>query len=170
MSTTAAGGTPLTIRAVQPSDKRGLARFYDGLSEHSRWMRFMHPVPALSPAQLRYLTEVDGDGHYAVLAFAGDECVAEARFIRLTEEPDVAEVAVAVTDRLQRRGVGRLLVGELCSRAGEVGIRSFLFLAHPMNKAAVAFMRSLGARPHLDDGLVTGHVVLGTRKWLADSA
>jgi ribosomal protein S18 acetylase RimI-like enzyme len=47
-----------------------------------------------------------------------------ARFVRLRDEPDVADVAIAVADRYQRKGLGRVLISRLIEAAKERGIRT----------------------------------------------
>src|SRR2546423_10261447 len=56
------------------------------LSEESRRLRFLGAKPRFTGAELRYLTEVDGCDHYALVAQLADDplaIVAVARFVRL---------------------------------------------------------------------------------------
>jgi hypothetical protein len=62
---------------------------------------------------LRYLTDVDHRDHKAIVAIdeqtgAG---VGLARYVRCPGRPEVAEVALTVTDDWQRTGVGAAPVG-----------------------------------------------------------
>lgn len=63
-----ADGSRVTLRAVEPEDKRLLAAAFDGLSEQSRYRRFFTPLRELDERQLAYLTEVDHHDHEALLA------------------------------------------------------------------------------------------------------
>lgn len=122
-------GDRLRIRPVWPSDKARLKRAFYRLSSLSRYRRFLAHKRALSDAELRFFTEVDGHDHYALVAVeqgpAGGEgeMVGAARFVRLDDPPDTAEIAVAVVDDHQRRGIGRLLLERLSQAAFERGIR-----------------------------------------------
>ena len=92
-----------------------------------RRLRFISPKPSLSPRELAYLVNVDGHNHEALGAsdHASGQGVGVARFIRLTEEPEVAEVAVTVIDSWQRRGLGTLLLEHLADQARAQGITHF---------------------------------------------
>lgn len=119
----------IRVRPVRSTDKAGFVRAFNRLSSLSRYRRFLGHKRALSDAELRLFTEVDGHDHYALVAVkpgaAGHEgeVVGAARFIRLDDQPETAEIAVAVVDDHQRRGIGRLLLERLSQAAFERGIR-----------------------------------------------
>jgi len=118
-------GTRVTLRPVRRSDVEALRSFVHSLSAESRYLRFHASVTELSEAQWDYLVSVDGQNHVAVVAWLGRVIVGVGRYIRLKESPDTAEVAFAVADALQRRGLGLLLRDELVAAAQAVGIRFF---------------------------------------------
>ena len=153
-----AGGGEVLIRPIRPDDKRGLQQAIERMSPQSRYRRFFSPVPRVTGAQLRYLTEVDHHTHEALLAIdpVSEDGVGVARFVRSQEDPAVAEVAVAVSDDWQRRGVATLLLYELTTRAREEGIRRFTASVLAENQAALDMMRKLGeARVrHAEQGTV----------------
>src|SRR3954454_4207676 len=93
-------GTEVFIRPIRATDKAMLAARLTRLSETSRQQRFLGPKPRLTSAELRYLTEVDGHDHYAVVATtpADGDIVATARWVRLPSDPEAAEAAVVVCD------------------------------------------------------------------------
>ncbi len=137
-------GATLDIRRIHASDREVLQRGLQRMGPESRYRRFFPPVSRLTEAQLDYLTEVDHHDHEALVAFAHDtrEGVGVARFVRV--ESHVAEPAVVVTDRWQRRGVGTALLNALAERAREEGIRSFLAPVLAENAAAIASLSRLG--------------------------
>src|SRR3954469_6537729 len=92
---------------------------FDGLSDHSRYLRFHAPMPRLTKSFRDHLTDLDGDRHAAVVAEVVGEPVGIARLVRAG--PGSAEVAVAVVDQWHRRGVGRLLLTEIAELAGALG-------------------------------------------------
>jgi hypothetical protein len=97
-------GTEVTLREIRADDKELLAAGHARLSEKSRLKRFLASKPKLTASDLRYLTEVDGVNHYAVVALVGGDIVGVARWVRLVGEPESAEAAVAA----RRRGVKRI--------------------------------------------------------------
>jgi RimJ/RimL family protein N-acetyltransferase len=134
------------IRPIEPDDKDELARGFDRLSERSRYRRFLSPRGKLTQAELRYFTEVDHHDHEALVAVdpKTGEGVGVARFVRSTEDPTLAELAVAVVDDWQGRGVGSLLTAELAERAREEGIACFTALALAENEAMLGLLGELG--------------------------
>jgi RimJ/RimL family protein N-acetyltransferase len=118
-------GTVVTLRPVRGTDIEALRSFLQGMSPESRYLRFHASVTDLSDAQWQYLVSADGRNHVAIVAWRGAVVVGVGRYIRLEGSPDKAEVAFAVTDALQRRGLGALLRDELVAAARRAGIRSF---------------------------------------------
>jgi RimJ/RimL family protein N-acetyltransferase len=124
-------GTLVTIRPITPSDRDELRRQFMRLSPESRYRRFFHAVTEPTDEMLAYLTEVDGEDHFAVVAVIDsldlrtDQGVGVGRFLRLPDEPDTAEAAVTVVDDFQRRGLGKILLATLADAAKERGIRKF---------------------------------------------
>ena len=121
-------GTRVEIRPIRPEDRDELARGFARLSPASRYRRFLAQTGALSDETLRYLTEVDGKDHVALVAttpshdLRRDVGLGVARFIRLPDEPDVAEAAITVADEAQGKGLGKLLLAELCAAARRPGV------------------------------------------------
>ena len=134
-------GTPILLRLIRPSDKELLLRGFQGLSEHSRFLRFLVPKTSLSEEELRYLTEIDGENHFAIGAqLVGGEGqpatgLGIARMIRYPHEPEVAEAAIAVADEVHGRGLGTLLFMRLVAAGCERGVRRFRCEVHASNNA-----------------------------------
>src|SRR5215471_16701586 len=89
-------GSKVLIRQVQSADAPLLADGFARLSARSRQARFLTPKRELSPAELRYLTEVDHHDHEALGAVdhADGRGVGVARYIRSADDPQAAEIAV----------------------------------------------------------------------------
>jgi hypothetical protein len=68
--------------------------------------RFLAPHGRLTESELRYFTEVDHHDHEALVAIDPNtgHCTGVARYVRSTDDPAVAELAVAVVDGWQRQG------------------------------------------------------------------
>jgi RimJ/RimL family protein N-acetyltransferase len=121
-------GTRLRIRPVEPADKPRLEAALSRLSVESIRRRFLAAKPSLTTAELRYLTEVDGSQHIALVAVLDeepDEIAAVARCVRTEPGGDTAEFAIVVGDELQGLGLGSVLARELAARACAEGIRRF---------------------------------------------
>jgi GNAT superfamily N-acetyltransferase len=139
-------GERIEIRPIRPEDRDDLAAGVRELSPESRYRRFLGATAELSERHLRYLTEVDHHDHEALVAVeAGTEHgVGVARFVRSSEDPEVAEIAVAVADPWQRRGVGTALLRRLNERAREEGIRRFSAEVLTENRPMLELIRELG--------------------------
>jgi GNAT superfamily N-acetyltransferase len=139
-------GKEVLIRQIRPEDKAGLRQGFERLSPESRYRRFFSLSPTLTDGQLRYLTELDHHTHEALLAIDPDSRygLGVARFVRATENPATAEVAVAVADDWQGRGLGTALLQELAVRARAEGIARFSASVLAENDAALQFMLKLG--------------------------
>jgi RimJ/RimL family protein N-acetyltransferase len=117
-------GSVVLLRLLQPEDKALLAAGFARLSSESRYQRFFTGKERLTEAELRYLTNVDGERHFAICAIGPDgQGAGVARIIRLTDEPEVAELAITVVDAMQRRGLGRILTDRLMAAAAERGVK-----------------------------------------------
>ncbi len=125
------------LRPLQRGDRASLLEIFAGLGARSREQRFLTPKTRLTEAELRHLTAVDHHDHVAVLAVTAEDerPVGIARFIRDSRHRDSADVAVAVVDAWQARGIGTLLTDDLARRAVEVGIRRFTLLTAYDNQA-----------------------------------
>jgi GNAT superfamily N-acetyltransferase len=137
-------GTRVLLRPLRPSDKALLQTGMRKLSNHSVRQRFLGARSSLSVDELRYLTEVDGEDHWAICAVLERDPtvgIATARFIRLAKGGDEAEIAITVIDEYQRRGLGKRLFRHLVAAATERGIRKFHVIAAHDNVA----MRKLAA-------------------------
>jgi RimJ/RimL family protein N-acetyltransferase len=115
---------------------------FAGLGRRSRELRFLTGArPALSPTELQHLTDVDHHRHAALVAESPDgRAVGIARFCRDPEDDSSAEVAIAVVDTWQGRGVGRRLASALAARARQVGVRRFTMEMRSDNEAALQLL------------------------------
>jgi len=140
-------GSTVLIRPVRSTDAPLLADGFARLSPQSRWMRFLGTKTSLSATELRYLTDVDHYDHEAIgaLSAADGRGVGIARYIRDTNDPRSAEVAVTIVDDWQGRGLGTELLARLSDRARQAGIDRFTALVSTQNDAMAGLLRTLGA-------------------------
>jgi GNAT superfamily N-acetyltransferase len=140
-------GASILIRPIRADDKRMLEDGLRHLSDESVHRRFLTLKRSFSRAELRYLTEVNGRDHVALVAeYPGDavrRLIAVARFVRLAEDPTAAEAAIVVADDWQRRGVGTLLTEHLAEEARRAGIKRFTATMASDNVPAQKLMAKL---------------------------
>lgn len=146
-------GAWIDLRPLGPGDAAALTRLVEELSAESLYHRFFIALHQLSPAMLRYLTEVDGVDHVAVAAVVpdgdgdgGERLVGVGRFVREAGDPRAAEAAITVADDLQRQGLGRRLLGALIEEARHDDIDRLLFELKRSNTGMRRLLRSAGAR------------------------
>jgi GNAT superfamily N-acetyltransferase len=147
-------GSRIWVRPILPEDRQRIVDGFAALSARSRYLRFHTHVQRLSAAQLDYLVDVDHVDHEALVAVdpdvEGQPGVAVARYIRLAEDPAIAEAAITVADDRQGVGVGTAMVGLLERAAHARGIRTFRNYVLAENDAMLEIFRQLGGRIELD--------------------
>jgi RimJ/RimL family protein N-acetyltransferase len=142
-------GTQLYVRHVRPSDSDLIAKAWLELSPRSQYRRFLAPKPVLTNSDLRYLTEIDGHDHVALIALRLHEptrLVAVARYVRLRDDPEAAEVAVTVADSMQGKGIGKQLGVLLADEARGRGIKRFTAAVLAENRPALRLMATMTDR------------------------
>ena len=122
-------GEPITFREIRADDHDRLRDHHERLSPETRYRRFLAAKPRLTAADARYLVEIDGCDHFAIVATLPEgeteRIVAVARFIRLPEDREIAELAIVVNDDFQGRGMGAELIRRLADAAVSRGVRRF---------------------------------------------
>lgn len=162
------GGGIVRLRPIGPGDKDALQDGMHHLSPQSRYFRFFSPVQELSAAQLRYFTELDYHDHFAFGAFVDEPepaGVGVARYIRLRDEPTVAEFAVAVVDDWQGRGLGPLLLGAVCVAARHNGFEQLRGAVMRTNAAMVRMLEGFGA-VFAEEGMGEVRATIDPTRWV----
>ena len=141
-------GTRVRFRRIRPEDKTMLQEGFALLSPESRYRRFFSAVDHLSERQLRYFTEVDFVDHYALISEIPDDMgLGVVRWIRIKNEPEVAEGAVTVIDPFHGRGIGKALLWLGARSAIEAGIRAIRVSVLSQNDPVLTWLREVGAGP-----------------------
>jgi len=117
-------GTAVLLRPIREADEAGLLALYDRLSPESLYFRFF-AVPDKNAGRVAYLTHVDYERRYAVVAETAGAIVGVARWDRLADRPGHAEVAFTVADDFQGRGLGGILFRRLAALARARGVTVF---------------------------------------------
>jgi ribosomal protein S18 acetylase RimI-like enzyme len=141
-------GTKVHIRPIAPEDEPLLHDAVSAMSERTVYFRFFSPIKRLSDAMAHRLAVVDYKDRFALVATTHrpstkERIVGVARYDRAAGT-DIAEVALAVIDEFQRRGLGGALLGILAHVAREHGIKNFSLIVLPENQQMLGLLRKMG--------------------------
>ncbi len=147
-------GIPWVLRPIRPEDGEALQEFIRGLSERSRYMRFVSMMRELTPRMVSRYTQVDYHRELALVAATqvpnpanrGHPREVLVGFAHYLRNPDGrgAEYALVIGDDWQRRGLGRQLMTALIDAAREQGLEYIDGLVLSTNRPMLALMTSLG--------------------------
>lgn len=132
-------GPTLLVRPLRRGDVDTVRAVFERLSDESRRTRFNGPKPHLTDAELRELAAIGATRH-ALVAYVEDDPQPVA-IARLHRTGDSAEIAFAVADGYQQRGIGSALTAELVADARAAGIKEITALVSSDNPAALALLR-----------------------------
>jgi ribosomal protein S18 acetylase RimI-like enzyme len=133
----------ITIRPLQDGDTEPVAALFARLGARSRERRFGGAKPRLSGAELAQLARVDRDRQVLVGYVAGD--TDPAGIARLVRDGSSAEIAFAVADVHQGRGIGSVLANELAADALAAGITELRATVTGDNPPVVSLLRRVAA-------------------------
>jgi len=141
-------GTKVHIRPIKPEDEPLLHEAVAAMSERTVYFRFFSPLKRMPDALAHRLAVVDYNDRFALVATTHrptgtERILGVARYDRVSGA-DVAEVAVAVVDEFQRRGLGGALLAILARVAREHGIKSFSLIVLPENQQMLGLLRKMG--------------------------
>lgn len=131
----------VVLREFNTSDGDVLDEVFAGMSDESRFLRYLTPMPTLHAQARRVLTAVDGCTHVAVVAFADGTAIGIARLIGLGGRR--AELAVEVVDAWQGQGVGTRLGHWIRDRAAVLGYTELVAETSYGNGRAQALTRKV---------------------------
>ena len=140
-------GGELTIRPLRSGDTGPVVHVFERLGPESRRLRFGGGKNCLSAQELELLATVDGRRH-VIVGYAGGEPIGIARLARDAEDRATADVAFAVVDEWQGKGVGTALMEALAADARAAGIRHLRASILAENKASLALMRHVTTIEH----------------------
>lgn len=151
-------GTTATIRVTRPSDQKIMAEFFASLSEKSTWRRFFS---SSGPSDKMIQSFCDSSNPRARLSLivtrlSDAEPVIIATGTYVTRDESSAEVALAVDDRFQGKGIGTLLLERLAILAVSNGIQHLWAVTMMENQPMLDVFRNSGfeCRSRLDQGYV----------------
>jgi acetyltransferase len=149
-------GTAIVVRPIKASDAATEVAFFNQLSDHTRYQRFMMAVHELSPEMVKHFTDVDYEREMAFVATRAapteerpdaEEFLAVARYVG---KDKTCEFAVTVQDDWQRRGLGVLLMKRLMRYARSRGYKVMQGSTFSTNTAMIDLAQKLGFSTHID--------------------
>jgi GNAT superfamily N-acetyltransferase len=136
-----------TIRAVRPDDKQRIVRAFRTLDPRSVYLRFFSYRKELSEQELRRVTGCDGVSEAVLVATHGsgdrEIIVGLGSYVR---SGAAADIAFAVAEDFQRRGIARRLLRRLADIARANGIARFEADVLAENTPMLAVLRHSGLR------------------------
>ena len=141
-------GSKVHLRPIEAEDEPLLHEAVASMSERTVYFRFFSPIKRMSDALAHRLAVVDYRDRFALVATthkpsSRERIVGVARYDR-AKDTDIAEVAVAVIDEFQRRGLGSVLLADL-ARVGRLnGIKTFQLIVLPENREMLGLLRTMG--------------------------
>ncbi len=114
-------GTVFNIRPIRPSDEDALKHHFYSLSAEAVYQRFHGTIPALSNATFSELCNVDHKSHVAFVCSEQGNIVGTARFF-VDPARNTAEMAIAVLDDWQGKGIGKALLAAMIDAARDLHI------------------------------------------------
>ncbi|MEA2519012.1 MAG: hypothetical protein QOF49_1092 [Chloroflexota bacterium] len=135
------------IRPIDPADEGALRTFYGELSNESRRTRFFAPTAGIAAGQSTWFCSPDHDhreGFVAVTAAAGRPDRIVGHVCVDPDGPGSAEIAVAVSDAMRGRGIGRRLVHAAVAWGRADGLSTLTATMLAANPAIQRLLSGLG--------------------------
>ncbi len=149
-------GTEVTLRPIRPEDAGIEQAFVRGLSDESRYYRFLDMQRELTPAMLARFTQIDYDREMALIAtVTAQEEETQIGVARYVINPDgtSCEFAVVVADAWQKHGIGYKLLDALINAARNRGLQRMEgeVLANNIGMLQLVEAQGFGIHPHAED-------------------
>lgn len=147
----------VTVRPIRPEDIDLQTQFALGLSQETRYNRFLGAGVKLTPKVLETFTRIDFSRDMALIASTTIEgvetAIGVARYARLADGV-TCEFAITVADAWQGHRIGRKLLSMLVDSAREHGVTRLMGEVFASNTPMLQLARSIGFRVgfHPDGG------------------
>ncbi|MER5927314.1 bifunctional acetate--CoA ligase family protein/GNAT family N-acetyltransferase [Streptomyces mirabilis] len=140
-----ADGTTVCIRSVRPGDHDQLRGLYEEMSPEHLRLRFFAASRRSADLAADRAAAPARPGYRALLAETQGRVIGLAEY-ETVDDPETAEMSIAVADGLHHRGVGTLLVEHLVSAARADGVTTFTADALSENHEVLRLFTDLGLR------------------------
>ncbi len=171
-------GRRCRVRPIRAEDGEGLQRFVRGLSQQSRYFRFISTLTELTPRMLVRYTQIDYDRELALVATVAEDgsgdggghgggrgdardardagvgvgaetIIAVVRYL-LNPDRQSCEFAIAIADEFHGQGLGKMLMQAIIDAARDKGLQVIEGFVLAINAPMIGLMRSLGVRIETD--------------------
>ncbi len=113
-------GTNVTIRPIRPEDAEIEQAFVRGLSERTKYLRFMQALEELTPSMLARFTQIDYDREMAYIAVVpedgNEKQIGVGRYV-INPDGRSCEFAIVIADAWQHKGIAHKLMDALLDSA-----------------------------------------------------
>jgi RimJ/RimL family protein N-acetyltransferase len=134
------------VRALRPEDRAGLLAAVSRTSDQSLYRRFFAFKRGFTDQEVDFYVNVDFVSHVALVAVLEEDgrpvIVGGARYIVV--RPGQAEVAFAVDDAHQGKGIGAALMRHLVALARQAGLKELTADVLPDNTAMLKVFETSG--------------------------
>ncbi len=137
-------GGVVHVRPMRSDDATQARNFFRRLGPESRYFRFFSVKLDLTEEEVRHFADIDYDERMSLVAVDGEEIVGVGRYDRESPGADVAEVAFAVVDSHQARGIGTRLLELLTDHARANGVHQFRAYVLGENRQMMRVFRNSG--------------------------
>jgi len=142
------GGAYPFVRQMTSKDFELLKRFFNGLTDRSRFSRFMTTFSEVPTSLLRLLSNVQTPEHFAYMAMVNlgsrTKMVGEVRFVTSENNSSVAEFAIAIADEWQGKGLASKLMQQIENAARGHGVCTLVGTTLRSNTAMIELARHAG--------------------------
>ena len=136
-------GERVEIRALRPDDRTDLLAAVERTSAQSLYRRFFGAKRSFTEQEIAFFLNVDFVKHVALVAVPQEGLiVGGGRYVVF--EPGRAEVAFAIVDDYQGRGIGRALMRHLVAIARDAGLVELTAEVLPGNAAMLKVFEKSG--------------------------
>jgi ribosomal protein S18 acetylase RimI-like enzyme len=155
-------GSRVEIRSLRPDDRAGLIAAIGRTSPDSLFRRFFAVKRSFTEREIEFFLNVDFVSQVALVAVTEEdgrsEIVGGGRYVVL--QPGTAELAFAVIDEYQQKGIGTALMRHLISIARESGLKELVAEVLPDNTPMLKVFRSSGLPVDIQRQSGAVHIVL----------
>ncbi len=153
-SWTAKDGKPVIFRPIRPEDEPLMIKFHETLSDHSVYLRYLHPMmlsDRVAHERLSRICFIDYDREIALVAEGddpqnGERCIMAVARLSKIHGTDDAEFTILVNDRFQERGLGREMIQRLLQIARDENLRRVVATISADNPVMQELCQRLGFR------------------------
>lgn len=156
-------GEPIVVRSAAVSDRAAIRELISSLGETSRYFRFFQARSSLSDSELDSLLGLKSERSACVLAFIETRPGPIAFAQYAVTSGDAADIAFAVLDDWQGRGIGTILFEALADIASGCGIARFTADVMGSNVRMLEVFENAGCqvRRHWDGSSIHVEIALG---------